>query len=85
MQGTTPEDAALQWMIARDDTFHVSLLLKLNSSEANEVQFRIRQRYALLTLWFQQGNSREDWDNTRGWLFDPDECNWFGVYMHNPR
>jgi hypothetical protein len=56
MQGNTPEDAALQWMIASDDTFHVSLLLKLNSSEANEVQFRIRQRYALLTLWFQQGN-----------------------------
>jgi hypothetical protein len=60
MQGTTPEDAALQWMIASDDTFNVSLLLQLNSSEANEVKFRIRQRYALLTLWFQQGNSRVD-------------------------
>jgi hypothetical protein len=20
-----------------------------------------------------------DWDNIRGWLFDSDECNWFGV------
>lgn len=39
-------------------------------------QFRLQQRYALLTLWFQ---STDPWDDTGGWLSDEDECEWHGV------
>jgi hypothetical protein len=47
---------------------------------ANVVQFRIRQRYALLTLWFQQAFTNTTWNNQNGWLVNANECNtWNGI------
>jgi hypothetical protein len=52
MHGPTPEDQALTYLIVNDTTFNFSQLLTLNSMMDNMVQFRIRQRYAVLTwLW----------------------------------
>jgi len=39
-------------------------------------QFRLSQRYALLTLWFSE---TDGWDNSEGWGVAEDECTWFGV------
>jgi hypothetical protein len=46
----------------------------------NMVQFRIRQRYALLTLWFQQAFTNTSWTNGNGWL-NGNECgnSWRGI------
>jgi hypothetical protein len=79
MTGVTAEDRALKYLIEEDTTFDATQLLSLNSKMTNEVQFRIRQRYALLTLWFQQ-TSTSPWTDTSGWLVNVDECdNWYGV------
>jgi hypothetical protein len=47
----------------------------------NMVQFRIRQRYALLTLWFQQAFTNTSWKKRAGWLVKANECgnNWNGI------
>jgi hypothetical protein len=84
VNGITPEDAAMTWMI-EDDSFllNVSSIMKLNSDARNDVGFRVQQRYALLTLFFQQldegGAFNASWTNSLGWLVDDDECNWFGI------
>jgi hypothetical protein len=48
----------------------------------NMVQFRIRQRYALLTLWFQQAFTSTTW-TVSGWLLNANECanfpRWYGI------
>jgi hypothetical protein len=79
--GPTPEDQALNYLIVNDTTFNFTQLLTLNSMMTNMVQFRIRQRYALLTLWFQQAFTSTTWTNTRGWLVNANECgnNWYGI------
>jgi hypothetical protein len=78
--GPTPEDQALNYLIVNDTTFNFSQLLELNSMMTNMVQFRIRQRYALLTLWFQQAYTNTTWDDLRGWLVNANECdNWYGI------
>lgn len=69
---TTPEAQALQWLQDEDP-----LQLDPLDSESN---FRIDQRYALLTLWF---NSQSDWFDQTNWLSD-DECTWFGVTCGEP-
>jgi hypothetical protein len=48
---------------------------------SNIVQFRIRQRYALLTLWFQQAYTNTTWSNGDGWLVNANECgnSWYGI------
>jgi hypothetical protein len=84
VNGTTPEDAALTWMIENDSLLqNTSSQVKLNSHAKNEVGFRVQQRYALLTLWFQQlgidGLFMASWTNTSSWLVDDDECNWFAI------
>jgi hypothetical protein len=47
----------------------------------NMVQFHIRQRYALLTLWFQQVFTNTTWTKRTGWLVNANECgnNWYGI------
>jgi hypothetical protein len=79
--GPTPEDLALNYLIVNDTTFNFSQLLTLNSMMTNMVQFRIRQRYALLTLWFQQAFTNTTWTNRNGWLVNANECgnNWNGI------
>jgi hypothetical protein len=78
--GPTPEDRALNYLIVNDTTFNFSQLLTLNSMMTNAVQFRIRQRYALLTLWFQQAYTNTRWFILNGWLVNADECNvWEGI------
>jgi hypothetical protein len=77
--GPTPEDQALSYLIVNDTTFTFTQLLELNSMMTNMVQFRIRQRYALLTLWFQQAFTNTTWDVRIGWL-NANECdNWYGI------
>ena len=63
--GATPEERALRWLIEEDP-------LQLSTSSSSD-QFRLTQRYALLTLWFQSGRS---WNNETGWLSALDECTW---------
>jgi hypothetical protein len=78
MTGTTPEDAALQWMVDSDVALWTIPLLTLDSTTSNSLNSRVSQRYALLTMWFQQTNQSK-WIGTSGWLTDSDECNWFGI------
>jgi hypothetical protein len=81
--GPTPEDQALNYLIVNDTTFNFTQLLTLNSMMTNMVQFRIRQRYALLTLWFQQAFTNTTWRNGYGWLENANECDndnsWKGI------
>jgi hypothetical protein len=78
--GPTPEDQALKYLIVNDTTFNFSQLLTLNSMTTNVVQFRIRQRYALLTLWFQQAFTGTTWNTRNGWLVNANECdNWYRI------
>jgi hypothetical protein len=80
--GPTPEDQALKYLIVNDTTFNFTQLLTLNSMMTNMVQFRIRQRYALLTLWFQQSFTNTSWSRGGGWLVNANECdyNWNGIF-----
>jgi hypothetical protein len=80
--GPTPEGQALNYLIVNDTTFNFSQLLTLNSMMTNVVQFRIRQRYALLTLWFQQAYTNTSWYYRPGWLVNANECgnSWNGVF-----
>jgi len=63
----TPEEQALQWILE-------DAPLQLTVETPSEL-FRLRQRYALLSLWFQ---SKQLWTNTEDWL-SSNECNWFGI------
>jgi Leucine-rich repeat (LRR) protein len=79
--GPTPEDRALSYLIVNDTTFNFTQLLDLKSMMTNMVQFRICQRYALLTLWFQQTFTNTLWTRRNGWLMNANECdNWYGIY-----
>jgi hypothetical protein len=78
MNGVTPEDQALKYLIETDQTFSATEILTLSSKTSNVVQFRISQRYALLTLFFQQTVGAQ-WDDTTGWLVNANECTWYGI------
>jgi hypothetical protein len=65
--GTTPEDRAAQ-AVANDTSLRVCTDVE---------KFRVRQRFSLLTLWFQQ-TGRPSWTNTSGWL-SANECTWRGI------
>ena len=69
---TSPEAQALQWLQDEDP-------LELDPLDFED-NYRIDQRYALLTLWF---NSQSDWFNQTNWLSD-DECTWLGVTCGEP-
>jgi hypothetical protein len=62
---SSPEELALQWLVDTDP---------ISRDPANpDDQFRLRQRYALLTL-FQSAYANDD-----SWYFNDDECQWFGI------
>jgi Leucine-rich repeat (LRR) protein len=63
----SPESQALAWMQYKDP-------LNLDPNES-ENRYRVDQRFALLTLWFQ---SDHDWFGQNNWLRG-DECTWEGV------
>jgi hypothetical protein len=67
----SPESQALAWMQYEDP-------IELDSIKL-EHRFRIEQRFALLTIWFQ---SDFDWYNETNWL-TVDECAWKGVTCIN--
>jgi Leucine-rich repeat (LRR) protein len=60
------ESLAANWLIVSDP-------LQLDPTKD---QFRIQQRYALLTQYFAADGS---WSNEEGWLTAEDECTWYGV------
>jgi hypothetical protein len=85
--GTIAESRALAWVIQEDPLFaeNKSALLDLNSMHDDEVSFRVRQRYALATLWFQQekeGVFINTWKTITGWKSET-ECHWFGIICVN--
>ena len=63
----TAEELAVQWLI-QDDPLELS---------AATDQFRLTQRYALLTLWF--GTNGPSWTSNSSWLEDENECTWQGI------
>lgn len=80
----TPEDLALHWLVALDP-----LMFWTN---ATTDRFRLQQRFALLTVWFQQHYYNETmvstevtdpWFNSTGWLTRNNECEWHGVTCQN--
>ena len=67
------EIQAIDWLIQNNEI----LQLDVNDPVG---QFRFRQRYALLTLYFGTSNDTDAWYNTeRQWLTEPDECMWYGI------
>jgi hypothetical protein len=74
-----PEELALQWMIELDP-------LQLLPNRTDHL-LRIRQRYALRTLYFATTSSGSQWTNSIGWLNNDvdDECMWFGVICKGAR
>lgn len=66
------EEAAVAWLIEQDP------LQLLPDSAFN--RFRLRQRYALRTIWFRQLQHSIPWKNTVGWITnDKDECERYGL------
>jgi Leucine-rich repeat (LRR) protein len=63
---------AMDWIVNSDP-------LQLNVQNNT---FRIRQRYALLAVWFHT-TVDGDWFNANGWLVDDDECTWYGILCTN--
>jgi hypothetical protein len=70
-----PEELALQWLIVNDT-------LKL-LPDSPDGRFRLKQRYALLTLWFQQTSTNTTWLSKANWLTAADECSWAGIRTCN--
>ena len=51
--------------------------LQLNVSDDGD-EFRLLQRYSLLTLWFQELDAGAAWIDSTNWL-NEDECSWHGI------
>jgi hypothetical protein len=75
---TSPEGMALSWLISDDMNLNISSLASLEDLSSMAIGFSIRQRFPLLVMYFQQTETHK-WDNTDGWLVDPNECNWYGI------
>jgi Leucine-rich repeat (LRR) protein len=65
------ELAAIEWLIY-DDPLGLNPYDEMN-------QFRLRQRYALLTVWFSMSDANQTWTVDDGWLDMPEECDWYGI------
>jgi hypothetical protein len=77
--GTSPESQALSWLIYNDTLLETAAVIrKEDPISKNAMGFRIRQRYPLLVMWFQQTDAAK-WDNDAEWLVNPNECYWFGI------
>jgi hypothetical protein len=69
VNGTTPEDRALKWLVITDP-----FPLPPNS-DTNKA--RLRQRFALLTLGFQPSSGEQVVLRTSGWVLSTaNECDW---------
>ena len=94
VNGTTAEDLALSWIVHEDPIFtdiedsiwSTLLLSSPETASISSTRIRLRQRYALLSLWFQQPliakrstSVVQNWRNTSGWLKNENECYWYGV------
>ena len=86
IDGTTAEDTALRWIIDNDPMYNTSnswSSFTEGSTTMTKEKLRLRQRYSLLTLWFQQphigGNVQQSWTSATGWTTSIDECNWYGI------
>ena len=74
--GVTPEDEALKFMIANETTTADDLLTN------GAVRFRMRQRFALLSLWFQQsinGVFTPSWTYSLNWGSVHECAGWSGI------
>jgi hypothetical protein len=75
----SPEQKALAWVIEKDPLRLVP--------DNDAMRFRLTQRYALLTLWFQTDQSSTTsefaWRNAAGWTTAENECVWAGVTCDN--
>jgi hypothetical protein len=77
--GTSPESQALSWLIYNDTLLETAAVINAEDPiSRNAMGFRIQQRYALLTMWFQQTDTAK-WAITTGWLMDLAECAWYGI------
>jgi Leucine-rich repeat (LRR) protein len=77
--GSSPESQALAWLIYNDTLLEtVAVISAEDPISRNAIGFRIQQRYALLTMWFQQTDTAK-WDNDAELLVNPNECYWFGI------
>ena len=76
--GVTPEDEALKFMITNETTTTTANDLRTSGA----VRFRMRQRFALLSLWFQQsinGVFTPSWTYSLNWG-SANECfDWSGI------
>ena len=97
VNGSTAEDLALTWIVHDDpifinidgDIWSTLLSASSDTSALSSTHIRLRQRYALLSLWFQQPLQTEGsttvihhWRNTSGWLQNDNECVypfWYGI------
>jgi len=75
----TPEERALQWLI-EDDPAQLQLPTA-GPDDGGAPEFsRLAQRYALLTIWFQQRpDEHGPWLDATNWLATDNECDWYGV------
>jgi hypothetical protein len=81
--GTTPESKALAWMITNDTALDTAAVIsKDNPIAKTAIDFRIRQLYPLLVMWFQQTDIK-NWALTNKWLVNPNECTWYGIACNN--
>lgn len=65
----TPESLAQQFLAIKDP-------LRLDPMNPIQ-QWRIQQRYALITLWYQSNGP--SWTVSDSWILDNDECKWYGI------
>jgi Leucine-rich repeat (LRR) protein len=66
------ELAAIEWLIYNNEVLQLYPYDPVG-------QFRLRQRYGLLTLYFATQTAANPWISDEGWLDEPDECLWKGV------
>jgi Leucine-rich repeat (LRR) protein len=71
-QTVEAEVTAMQWLMHNDTA------LPFRPGNAFD-EFRLRQRYALLALYFSTQNASHGWSEATGWMEEPDECIWYGV------
>lgn len=67
-----PADNATAWLIEDDP-------LQLTADSPSGC-FRLQQRYALLTLWFQSAHNQVALSQ---WMEEEDECRWYGMSCGN--
>jgi hypothetical protein len=73
-----PEERAAAWLIDQDPLQLNPPPASSKSDEEKNVTVQLRQRYALLSLWYHSETPWSD-KNPNGWLSEQHECDWQGV------